>query len=91
MPSIPRPILREALVQQSGRCFYCRRALRLMPLAVRKRPRDAATADHLIPLAYGGTDDITNIVAACERCNARKGHRYPTGAERYRKAELLLR
>jgi 5-methylcytosine-specific restriction endonuclease McrA len=29
-------------------------------------------ADHRIPLARGGTNDIVNILPACRRCNARK-------------------
>ena len=33
------------------------------------------TRDHKIPITRGGTDDITNIVPACMRCNSRKGTR----------------
>ena len=40
-------------------CFYCGEA---KPL----------TRDHIIPLARGGTDDITNLVPACRSCNSRK-------------------
>lgn len=40
-------------------CFYCGEA---KPL----------TRDHKIPLVLGGTDDITNILPACARCNSRK-------------------
>ena len=91
MSSVPRPTLRAALDQQGGRCFYCGRPLRLIPLSTRCGPRDAATADHLVPIVCGGTEDLWNIVAACAPCNERKGFRYPTKDERYRKAELLLR
>jgi 5-methylcytosine-specific restriction endonuclease McrA len=28
--------------------------------------------DHRVPLAWGGTNEITNILPACARCNLRK-------------------
>ena len=40
-------------------------------------PREALTRDHLIPLSRGGTNDWTNVVAACSPCNTRKGNRLP--------------
>lgn len=42
-----------------GRCAYCGAA---GPLE----------ADHRIPLARGGSNEIENILPACRRCNARK-------------------
>jgi 5-methylcytosine-specific restriction protein A len=32
-----------------------------------------ATADHIIPKARGGSDDESNLVPSCRRCNARRG------------------
>src|SRR4051794_4087839 len=37
--------------------------------------RPATTADHIIPKKRGGTDDLSNLVAACLRCNGSKGAR----------------
>ena len=49
-----------ALVEQcQGRCAYCGET---GPLE----------ADHRIPLARGGTNNIDNILPACRRCNAKK-------------------
>lgn len=31
------------------------------------------TIDHILPLASGGTDDIENLITACELCNSGKG------------------
>jgi 5-methylcytosine-specific restriction endonuclease McrA len=31
--------------------------------------------DHIIPLAVGGSDDISNLCLACYRCNEFKGAR----------------
>jgi 5-methylcytosine-specific restriction protein A len=35
----------------------------------------ATTADHVVPRSRGGSDDPSNLVAACRRCNSRKGGR----------------
>jgi len=35
----------------------------------------ADTADHLIPLAYGGQNELDNLVPSCSRCNYRRGGR----------------
>jgi 5-methylcytosine-specific restriction protein A len=32
----------------------------------------AETVDHIVASAHGGSDDDTNLVAACESCNERK-------------------
>lgn len=37
--------------------------------------RTADTADHLIPLSRGGTNDPENVVPACRSCNSRKKDR----------------
>ena len=34
---------------------------------------EATTVDHVVPKAQGGTDELSNLVAACLKCNARKG------------------
>lgn len=36
------------------------------------------TIDHLIPLARGGTDEMTNYVTACRPCNQRKADLEPS-------------
>lgn len=33
------------------------------------------TVDHVVPLSRGGTNEITNLVPACGRCNSRKGNK----------------
>jgi len=46
-------------------CHYCGVSL----------TAQTATRDHVVPLARGGADDLSNIVLACERCNTAKGSR----------------
>jgi 5-methylcytosine-specific restriction endonuclease McrA len=36
----------------------------------------ADTTDHVIPRSRGGTDDDSNLVAACRPCNSRKKDRH---------------
>jgi hypothetical protein len=56
-----------------GRCFYC-----LVPLKLsgehRSTKHTRVTRDHLIPRSKGGRSNSDNIVAACMRCNIRKGN-----------------
>lgn len=42
--------------------------------------RDALTVDHIIPKSRGGRDTWENLVAACTRCNNRKGNHTPEEA-----------
>jgi hypothetical protein len=56
---------------------------------------DPPVADHVIPRAYGGSDDIENLRAAHRSCNGRKGATLPcwtpTGSSRYRAMGLGMR
>ena len=38
----------------------------------RKPPSSELTIDHLVPLAHGGLDEMTNYVTCCKPCNERK-------------------
>lgn len=40
----------------------------------------AATIDHILPRSRGGEWSWLNCVAACEKCNSRKGNRTPAEA-----------
>ncbi len=41
---------------------------------------DQLTLDHIIPRSRGGIDSWENLVAACVRCNIKKGNRTPKEA-----------
>ena len=45
--------------------------------------RDDLTFDHLVPRSQGGRTRWNNVVAACSRCNLRKGGRRPEQAGMY--------
>lgn len=59
---------RNILHRDSYSCQYCSYA------------GDELTLDHIIPRSRGGGDSWENIVAACVRCNVRKGNRTPKEA-----------
>ena len=59
-PKIHTPEEWEAKKNQYDNvCFYCGKKTKL-------------TKDHVIPIILGGTDDIDNIVPACQHCNSKK-------------------
>lgn len=52
----------EILRRDNHTCYYCGR----------KPPEVELTIDHVLPQALGGTDEATNLVAACQDCNSGK-------------------
>lgn len=53
------------LDKTGGICAKCGRPL----------PIEKTTIDHLIPKYRGGTDEISNLIPMCKRCNKQKGSR----------------
>jgi len=55
----------DVISSESIECYYCKercgKSLLLRP-----------AIDHKVPLSKGGQHDISNLVACCEECNARK-------------------
>ena len=60
--------LQDAVRDQGGRCFWCRRLF---------GPLVPPTTDHVVPRVKGGPSWRENEVAACRRCNAERGHLGP--------------
>jgi hypothetical protein len=63
--------LRFAILQRDKfRCRYCRDT----------DPDVKLTVDHVVPKALGGTDEASNLVTACQPCNAGKSATSPDAA-----------
>ena len=60
----------EVLRRDNYQCRYCGAAAPDVPL----------TVDHVVPVALGGTDEPSNLVAACQDCNAGKSSATPDQA-----------
>ena len=61
------PVNRRTVFQRDGhRCQYC--------------GHQAENLDHVIPRSQGGEHSWSNVVAACRRCNTKKGGRTPAEA-----------
>ncbi|MEN8234282.1 MAG: HNH endonuclease [Actinomycetota bacterium] len=61
------PVNRRTVFQRDGhRCQYC--------------GRQAENLDHVVPRSQGGEHSWRNVVAACRRCNTKKGGRTPAEA-----------
>lgn len=60
---------RAKWIESKGICFYCKVKMHF----------DGAddgtkmTLDHLIPISKGGDDKLSNLVAACKKCNGKRG------------------
>ncbi len=61
---------RTVLARDNYTCQYCG----VIP------PRQKLTLDHVMPRSRGGKRTWENVVAACQKCNGRKGNRTPTEA-----------
>jgi len=55
------------LVRDEPTCVWCRRPVDVGLVE--------ATTEHVIPRVKGGPSWLENEVAACKRCNGRRGHR----------------
>ncbi|MBO5388564.1 MAG: HNH endonuclease [Lachnospiraceae bacterium] len=70
--SIDRFEIRKSLYdKEDGKCYICGRQMTLSKNTEKFSNIDA-TIDHIIPLAKGGTNDISNCAACCRQCNKLK-------------------
>lgn len=51
---------------------------------------DQVYIDHIVPVARGGGNDVSNLQVTCQRCNLMKGARHHLDAEDYINAVLEL-
>lgn len=70
---IPVEVRRYLLERNNYRCQSCGKATQEGEL----------TVDHIIPLANGGSNDISNLQTLCRSCNSRKKHSFDSRFDRY--------
>jgi 5-methylcytosine-specific restriction endonuclease McrA len=63
--SIPPEVRQYVLERDRHQCQSCGKTTQQSPLHI----------DHIIPLAKGGTNDLSNLHTLCQRCNLGKGDR----------------
>ena len=59
--------LRTVLIRDKFACQYCGCKLSMK----------SGTKDHVLPSSRGGSDNLSNLVAACKSCNNKKSDRTP--------------
>ena len=66
--NIPEWAKRAVFFRDRGMCAQCQRDLSgIVNL------ESVENFDHIIPLALGGLNDVTNLQLLCRECNAKKG------------------
>jgi 5-methylcytosine-specific restriction endonuclease McrA len=72
--------INRLISQYGSQCYLCKEPF--------ERKEDI-TLDHWIPKVEGGTDDITNLRLAHDRCNGEKGRLLPEQWEELQSGENL--
>ncbi|MBD3886622.1 HNH endonuclease [Phormidium tenue FACHB-886] len=70
---VPSEVRQYLLERNNYHCQSCGKAAQDVEL----------TVDHIISLATGGSNDISNLQILCRSCNSRKKHSYDSRFDRY--------
>jgi 5-methylcytosine-specific restriction endonuclease McrA len=62
---------RNIIVRDGFKCAYC------------NTESKSLTVDHIVPTSRGGKSNFENCVAACKKCNAKKGNKLPSEISMY--------
>ncbi|WP_036486745.1 HNH endonuclease [Myxosarcina sp. GI1] len=71
--NIPHTVRKYVLQRDEYQCQSCGKTAKEIELNI----------DHIIALAKGGSNDISNLQTLCRRCNQQKKHNYDTRFKRY--------
>ncbi|MEV1168142.1 HNH endonuclease signature motif containing protein [Nonomuraea sp. NPDC049784] len=77
---IPKWVKRAVFFREHGKCAICGKDLSGLLDAL---PQEQF--DHVVPLADGGLNDVTNIQLLCQKCNNAKSDKEVIASERYRR------
>ncbi|MGK7932771.1 MAG: HNH endonuclease [Microcystaceae cyanobacterium] len=71
--SIPKSVRKYVFQRNNYQCQSCGKTYQETDLQI----------DHIIPLAKGGSNDISNLQTLCSRCNQRKKHHFDSRFQPY--------
>lgn len=71
--NIPKAVRKYVLQRNNYQCQSCGQQSYETQLNI----------DHIIPLANGGSNDISNLQVLCSRCNQKKQAHYDSRFQRY--------
>lgn len=77
---IPKWVRRAVFFRDHGRCALCGADLSGLIDALPQKQ-----FDHMVPLAHGGLNDVTNLQLLCQSCNKRKSDSIVSPSRRYRR------
>jgi 5-methylcytosine-specific restriction endonuclease McrA len=73
-----KPRIRAAVFERDGwTCAYCGKRVKRRPFD--ETAPDAATVDHVRPVAHGGRTVLDNLLTACFPCNQQKADHLAEG------------
>lgn len=76
--AMPSWVKRAAFFRDRGMCALCHRDLSgIMNIS------NAEHYDHIVPLAHGGLNDVSNVQLLCQDCNLKKLHREAITSDYY--------
>lgn len=75
---IPKWVRRAVYFRDRGMCVRC-----YADLSGTLRVSSAENFDHIVPLASGGLNDVTNVQLLCQACNSRKRQGEPVTSNVY--------
>ncbi len=70
------------LVRQAYHCAWCGTDIGRELVRVNGHERVDFEADHIVPLAEGGSHTMANMLLACMGCNARRGGQHNGGGRK---------
>lgn len=95
--NISQKSIKKIFERDGIKCSYCGIELthKVLQGETDWRLKNYATVDHIIPLAQGGTNKLSNLTMACRSCNRQKGTKslreYARYFELHHKVALILR
>ena len=73
--NIPQSVREYVLQRNKFQCQSCGK----------KEKETQLNIDHIVSLAKGGSNDISNLQVLCKRCNSQKKHHFDSRFQRYYK------